>query len=56
MAKVTKEYIRKVLQRYMLDNNLGYMHVNASMNISKTNVKMSMTEEEESDPLDELLN
>lgn len=56
MAQVTKEYIRKVFQKYMKDNNLGYMHVNATMNMSKTNVKMSFLEEEELDPLDELLN
>lgn len=56
MAQVTKEYIRKVLKKYMLDNNLGFVSVSASMNIAKTNVVMNLIEEEEVDPLDELLN
>lgn len=41
---------------YMLQENLGFISVNASMNVRKDDVVMSVTEEEEDDPLTELLN
>ena len=46
----------KIIKAYMLGNNIGYFHLNAMTDITKSKVKMSFREEEEPDPLDELLN
>ena len=56
MVEITKEFIMKIIKAYMLGNNIGYFHLNAMTDITKSEVKMSFREEEDPDPLDELLN
>lgn len=52
----TQKQLRDFLYTHMKKNNLGFVNINASMNAFKSKVIMGVTEEEEPDPLDELIN
>ena len=43
------EDIRQLLHTYMLENNLGLLQITASMSMSKHNVVLSVTYDEDSD-------
>jgi hypothetical protein len=45
--KITKEHLRKIFKKYMIQENLGFVSLNASISADKRNVKLSIVEEEE---------
>lgn len=44
---ITKQNIREVLKRYMVQNNLGYIEISASLSVDNSKVIMVVTEEED---------
>lgn len=44
---ITKDNIREVLKRYMIQNNLGYVSLEASLSMDKQRVLLSITEDED---------
>lgn len=44
---ITKANIREVLKRYMIQNNLGFIELQASLSMNKSKVIMSITEDED---------
>jgi len=49
MRKLNIEDIRQLLHTYMIENNLGLLQITASMSMSKHNVVLSVTHDEDSD-------
>lgn len=49
MRKLNIEDIRELLHTYMLENNFGLLQITASMSMSKHNVVLSVTYDEDSD-------
>lgn len=45
--EINKKHIRKVLKDYMLQNNLGYLELSASLSMDQQKIIMSLTEEED---------
>jgi len=44
---ITKQNIKEVLKRYMKQNNLGYVSIEASLSMDGNNVVLCITEEED---------
>ena len=44
---ITKKNIKEVLKRYMIQNNLGYLELSASLSMDNSKVIMCITEEED---------
>ena len=49
MRKMSIEDIRELLYTLMLENKYGYLHITASMSMSKDNIVLSVSYDEESD-------
>ncbi len=49
MRKLNIEDIRELLHTYMIENNFGLLQITASMSMSKHNVVLSVTYDEDSD-------
>ena len=45
--KTTKEEFKYIVKQYMLDQSIGYLQVTASMSVDRSNVVLSMTEDED---------
>ncbi|QQV90457.1 hypothetical protein Harreka1_50 [Olleya phage Harreka_1] len=49
MENLTIEDVRGILKTYMLENNYGLLQITASMSMSKDNIVLSVTYDEDSD-------
>ena len=45
--KITKEHLKAILKKYMIENKLGYVSMEVSLSIDQSKVIMAITEEEE---------
>lgn len=43
----TKKDLKKTLYQYMIDNDLGFVSIEASMSMNKSKVIVALTEEED---------
>ena len=45
--EITKAHIKVILKKYMLQNNIGFAHIDASISMDKKKVLMVISEEPE---------